>query len=102
MPFCRNCGSEIAPPATFCDRCGAAVPGAPPPRSKGRSYIVTMILCWSLGFLGVHRFYTGNTGIAIGQLLTCGGCGIWALVDFFQIVSGSYRDGEGRPLVHDE
>ncbi|WP_326597373.1 TM2 domain-containing protein [Streptomyces sp. NBC_01803] len=34
-----------------------------------------------LGTFGVGRFYTGHVGIAIAQLLTCGGLGIWAIVD---------------------
>jgi hypothetical protein len=27
----------------------------------------------------------GDTGLGIGKLLTCGGFGIWAIVDWFQI-----------------
>ena len=59
------------------------------------------MLCWTLGMFGVHRFYTGNTAMGVFQLLTCGGLGIWALVDFILILTGNYRDGDGRPLVQD-
>jgi len=31
--------------------------------------------------------------------LTIGGCGIWALVDLIMIIVGSFKDGQGRPLV---
>jgi len=49
------------------------------------------ILCWFFGLLGVHRFYLGHTGIGIAQLLTAGGCGIWALIDLIRIATGDLR-----------
>ena len=108
MTICSHCGSEILPNNAFCVRCGAPVNHgfasdvSVPNQTKGYSFIVTLILCWVFGIFGVHRFYTGNTDIGVGQLLTCGGLGIWSLIDFIQIINGSYRDGMGRPLVHDE
>jgi len=58
------------------------------------------LLCFFLGCFGAHRFYTGSVGIGLAQLFTLGGCGIWALVDFILILTDSFRDGEGKPLVH--
>ncbi len=66
-----------------------------PPKSK----VAAALLCFFLGGLGVHRFYLGYTGLGIAQLLTCGGCGIWALVDFIMILTGSVKDSEGRDLA---
>jgi len=57
-----------------------------------------MLLCFFLGVLGVHSFYTKKTGIGVAQLLTFGGCGIWALIDFIQILTDSFRDGNGNSL----
>jgi hypothetical protein len=89
--FCPNCGAALDPLAPTCVKCGSSVPY--------RDFLTTLLLCIFLGVFGVHRFYTGNTGIGIGQLLTLGGCGIWVLVDIILIAAGTYRDGNGNPLV---
>ncbi len=46
-----------------------------------RDSLVTMILSWIGGELGVDRFYRGQIGLGILKLLTAGGVGIWWLVD---------------------
>lgn len=66
-----------------------------PPKSK----IAAALLCFFLGGFGIHRFYLGYTTIGIIQLLTLGGCRIWALIDFIQILLGNLKDSEGRDLA---
>ena len=53
----------------------------------------TTILIVSLlaGGLGIDRFMIGDTGLGVGKLLTCGGFGIWAIVDWF-IIMGAAKD----------
>lgn len=65
----------------------------------GKDWLTTLLLCIFLGAFGIHRFYTGHTVLGIIQLLTLGGCGIWTLIDLITIITGSYRDANGYPLV---
>lgn len=64
-----------------------------------RNYTTTLLLAFFLGGLGIHRFYTGYTLIGILQLLTGGGCGIWALIDLFSICTGHYEDADNLDLA---
>ena len=50
-----------------------------------------LLLSIFLGAYGIDRFYIGNTGMGVGNLLTCGGLGIWAIIDWFMI-SGSTKE----------
>lgn len=51
----------------------------------------SLILSIFLGCYGIDRFYIGDTGLGIGKLLTCGGVGIWTIVDWF-LISGSTKE----------
>ncbi|MFL5654617.1 MAG: TM2 domain-containing protein [Ktedonobacteraceae bacterium] len=68
-------------------------------QSQPKDWLTTLLLCIFLGYLGIHRFYTGHTVIGVIQLLTGGGCGIWWLIDLIMIITDSYKDSYGRPLV---
>ncbi len=63
-------------------------------KSKGTA----AVLCFFLGALGVHRFYTGKVGTGILWLLTAGCFGIGAVVDFIMILCGSFKDKTGAVL----
>jgi TM2 domain-containing membrane protein YozV len=50
---------------------------------------IAFILAFFLGPLGIHRAYLGTaTGTIIGYILTLGGCGIVAFVDWVMLLIG--------------
>ncbi|MFS8096067.1 NINE protein [Lentzea alba] len=63
-----------------------------------KSKIAAGVLQLFLGNLGIGRFYTGHVGIGVAQLLTCGGCGIWSLIDGIIILVNGGTDAQGRKL----
>ncbi len=68
--------------------------GGPP-----KQFLITLLLCIFAGGWGAHRFYSGHIVYGVIQFLTCGGLGIWWLIDLFLIVTGKYTDAQGRPLA---
>ena len=68
------------------------------PSNEPKSWMTTLLLSFFLGGIGVDRFYLGYTGLGIAKLLTLGGCGIWALIDFIMIAMNKMPDAQGVPL----
>lgn len=69
-----------------------------PEAVSNKGWLTTLLLSLFLGGLGVHRFYVGKIGTGILMLLTCGGIGVWALIDLIMVIVGSFKDSEGLPV----
>ncbi|PSR57254.1 TM2 domain-containing protein [Adhaeribacter arboris] len=67
----------------------------PAEAASGKSQLVAAVLAFVVGYVGIHRFYLGYTGIGIAQVLTLGGCGIWALIDLIRILMGDLKPKDG-------
>lgn len=99
--YCRECGKQVSDTATTCPHCGCKLIVETVVLNKSeKDWLVTLLLCFFLGGFGIHSFYAGKTGIGIVQLLTLGGCGIWALIDFIIIICGNYRDAQGKLITN--
>lgn len=63
----------------------------PVAEGKGKSQFGALLLAILVGAIGIHLFYLGYTTIGIIQLLTLGGCGVWALIGLIRIAMGDLK-----------
>lgn len=63
-----------------------------------KSLVITLMLAVFLGWIGVHYFYVGKTGMGILYIFTMGLFGIGWLIDIFRIAIGSFKDSNGLPV----
>ncbi len=70
----------------------------PEMQKSDKDFVPAVLLCFFLGTFGVHRFYVGKVGTGLLMLVTFGGMGIWWMVDFIMLVTGSFRDADGLPI----
>ena len=70
-----------------------------------KSRLAAFLLAFFLGGFGVHRMYVGKVASGIIQLLlTISLIGIlvvwiWVLIDWIFILTGEFKDKEGRRIV---
>jgi TM2 domain-containing membrane protein YozV len=70
-----------------------------PTGTGSKSWVVALVLSFFVGVLGIHRFYVGKIGTGVLMLITFGGFGIWALIDFIMIAVGKFTDKQGLALA---
>lgn len=119
MWMCKWCQSINEGDEGICPRCGRSASAQPDPRQQqwpprpvggpepeirldpvsSRNWLVTFLLANFLGQFGIDRFYTGDTTLGILKLITCGGCGIWSLIDILWMLFAKRRDVDGYPLA---
>jgi TM2 domain-containing membrane protein YozV len=60
--------------------------------------VIILIVSLVTGPLAVDRFMIGDTGLGIAKLITCGGFGIWMLIDWV-IIMGITRQKNTEKLM---
>ncbi len=57
--------------------------------AQDKDPVIAFVLAWAIGYLGIHRAYLGtSTGTIVAYILTLGGCGIVAFVDWVVLLIG--------------
>ncbi len=65
-----------------------------------KDWLVTLILAFFGGYIGLHRFYCGKIVSGIVYIFTLGGFfGIGVLVDLILIVCKKFRDIDGALVL---
>lgn len=65
------------------------------------NYKRTLITCLFAGVFGFHRFFNGKVGTGLLMLVTCGGCGIWMLIDYVKLTQKNFTDGNGEAISYE-
>lgn len=63
-----------------------------------KQWLVGLLLSILVGSLGVDRMYIGQVGLGILKLLTCGGFGVWYLIDIVLFATNKVTDSRGLQL----
>ncbi len=65
------------------------------PEENVKSKIVLIIISFlGLGVLGIDRMYAGQIGLGVLKLLTLGGLGIWAFIDWIFVLINAISKSE--------
>ena len=104
--FCESCGAVIKLAAEICPKCGVrqansrtSSVGSGEVSSKSR--LVAFLLCTFGGALGIHQFYAGKVTTGVMQILFgWATLFIWLLIDWIQILSGNFKDIDGKRIVN--
>jgi TM2 domain-containing membrane protein YozV len=60
-------------------------------KSEYQRQLTILIISFLAGYLGLDRFYRGEVALGVIKLITCGGFGVWYLVD---VAIAAYRFGQ--------
>lgn len=65
---------------------------------SSRNWTATLVLSLLFGFIGIDRFYLGQSGLGLAKLLTCGGFGFWWAADVVLLLCGEMKDDLGKKV----
>lgn len=65
---------------------------------NAKELVDSIIIIYFLRRTWCCRFYMGYVGLGILKLITCGGCGIWSIIDIILIATNKLTAKDGTPL----
>lgn len=95
--YCANCGGAVNEGAEVCMNCGVSLKKkfSMDGELGGQNKVVMAVVCFFIGYLGIHNFMMGETKKGIVKIVTtfvgCGIGGILALIDFIKILIDKYE-----------
>ena len=60
-------------------------------KQEWQRQLTILTISFLAGYLGLDRFYRGEVALGVIKLITCGGFGVWYLVD---VAIAAYRFGK--------
>jgi TM2 domain-containing membrane protein YozV len=60
-------------------------------KSERQRQLTILIISFLAGYFGLDRFYRGEVELGVIKMITCGGLGVWYLVD---VAIAAYRFGQ--------
>ncbi|MBM4446794.1 MAG: TM2 domain-containing protein [Chloroflexi bacterium] len=60
-------------------------------KKEWQRQLTILVISFLAGYFGLDRFYQGQIGLGVLKLITCGGMGVWYLVD---AAIAAYRFGK--------
>ncbi|MGL4589300.1 MAG: TM2 domain-containing protein [Mycoplasmatales bacterium] len=68
----------------------------------GKKYSETLLLAFFAGYTGIHRMLNKQIGLGVLMFLTCGGCGIWQLVDIVLLLTNKFKNSDGQIIGYEK
>ena len=100
---CEKCGKDVTISEFFrndglCEKCLIEENDEKnnPKEISDKDWGSTLLLCIFTGVIGGHNFYVGKNGKGLVYLLTGGILGIGTLIDFLNLLTGDFKDANGK------
>ena len=61
--------------------------------------IIALVLSFLVGEFGIDRIYVGQVGLGLLKLISCGGFGLWWLIDLFLIMGAAKEENLKKVLM---
>ena len=108
MAKCPNCGAPMQEnTCTYCHYTGNIPTNNSGSNQQPATKVVyandvsskskwcAFLLCFFLGYFGVHKFYVGKIGMGVIYLFTFGLFGFGWFIDMILILCGTFKDSNG-------